>query len=194
MWCKRSSVVLNARLRVLSCVLNERKLCVIIIGTDGNVQRISRKALMRQHAEDYSQPLSVSQTRKQRVPIKQIFTRPDIAVQCYLLVKRARPKPKLDTEHMMCFINLFAAMRKCLCGDMTIRSALKASNVCTNKNTSWIQVGFFHVFLNFFQVDTFSHMEVFFWEVCFLLFYFYFFIWEATPPCSLCPYFMSLHL
>lgn len=193
MWCKRSSsVVLNARLRVLSCVLNERKLCVIVIGTDGNVQRISRKALMRQHAEDYSQPLSVSQTHKQRVPIKQIFTLPDIAVQCYLLIKRARPKPKLDTEHMMCFIHLFVAMRKCLCGDMTIRSALKASNVCTNKqkhlNSSCC---FFHGFLTFFKLVIW---KFFFWEVCFLSFLFFFCIWEATPPCSLCPYFMSLHL
>lgn len=132
MWCKRSSLVLNARLKVLSCVLNERKLCVIIIGSDGNVQSISRKALMRQHAEDYSQPLSVSQTQT-TCAYKLIFTRPDIAVQCYLLIKRARPKPKLDTEHMVCFIHLFVVMRKCLSDDMTIRAALKARNVCTNK-------------------------------------------------------------
>ncbi len=54
-----------------------------------------------------------------------------MAVLCYLPIKIARPK--LDRELKMCCIHLLVVMRKCLCGDMPVRSALKANKECTNK-------------------------------------------------------------
>ncbi len=54
-----------------------------------------------------------------------------MAVLCYLPIKIARPK--LDRELKMCCIHLLVVMRKCLCGDMPVRSALKANKERTNK-------------------------------------------------------------
>lgn len=112
-----------------------------------------------------------------------------MAVLCYLPIKIARPKPKLDRELKMCCIHFLVVMRKCLCGDMTVRSVLKANKECTNKQKHILnQVGF--------SVTQVEHISDTFVILKFFLggLFSFFFIWEATPPCSLCLYFMSLHL
>ncbi len=96
-----------------------------------------------------------------------------MAVLCYLPIKIARPK--LDRELKMCCIHLLVVMRKCLCGDMPVRSALKANKERTNKqkhisnqtvfcgHASWTyQWHFCHI--TFFFLGLFSKATVLFWK------------------------------
>ncbi len=91
-----------------------------------------------------------------------------MAVLCYLPIKIARPK--LDRELKMCCIHLLVVMRKCLCGDMPVRSALKANKERTNKQKHISNQTVFAVTQVEHIGDTFVILH-FFFLVCFLFFF-----------------------